>query len=364
MVARKKTRVTPVSKAEPTIDKANYNNSLSAAFHWYKWVGGWEDKRYFKVLTDYVKTNGMKSYIPFINKANIGEVRTVAIIAHLITRNEHIELNHVERLFCVLEELKERYNKVPDVTVTPETKKVPSIQDRILDLAKQHATSVDEKIDEFIKGGYRSEFSMSSYLKGNQISGPVAKRIGVTYKWLADEMDEVVQRSDDQLNEAYSHIGKREAKRYAEFLRKIVVACEQQEVSAKSQRKPRKIKVKSPAVIVAKLKYTKECLELGLTSANPTSIIGAMELWVYDPQRRKLGVYKALDQSGLGVNRTAITDYSVAESGVKTLRQPEAFFKGLKLGRLAINTGWKSIKGRTTPVKPRLSENMIILLVG
>ena len=105
---------------------------------------------------------------------------------------------------------------------------------------------------------------------------------------------------------------------------------------ANANRKPRKRKEKSPEKLVAKLKYKIEDTKLGIKSIDPTEIIYAESLWVYNTKTRKLGQYQAkvLDPrkmnrpgTGLMVKGTSIIGYDEETSIQKTLRKPEQQLK-------------------------------------
>ncbi len=56
-----------------------------------------------------------------------------------------------------------------------------------------------------------------------------------------------------------------------------------------------------------------------LTSVNPTSILGAQELWVFNTSNKVLTVFRARGPAGLDVNRTSITGYDVDTSVSKKI---------------------------------------------
>jgi hypothetical protein len=164
------------------------------------------------------------------------------------------------------------------------------------------------------------------------------------------------------LKEGYSQYTRRGLKQFADFVRQIVVDCNQHAVSTKAARKPRARKAKPASVIVKKLSYMKEYPELNLKSISAEKIIGATELWVYNTATRKLIVYYGADNGYLGVSGTSITNYDVEKSSVKTIRNPEQFFKALSsTGKRAINNAWKSIRAKTSKPRSRINGDMILL---
>lgn len=350
------------SATEPEITQENYKSDLLRAFNWYG--GRWDDKQSYKVMVEYLKTSKMKDYLSAVAKATTHDIRVPSMIARLIMREQYVELQHVEWLFRRLAELKERYT--PVVSDTPlETKQVVSIQDRISENANMYGAQVDKEIDDFILNKCKSDFSMQSFLTANTVSGVVAKKIAELYQPILNELNEAVNGTDPQLKEGYAFLGKRNLTKYRDFIQSIVNDCSQQVVSAKAQRKPRTRKVKPPHVVVKNVKVMKEYAELNLKSLPPEKIIGAEELWVYIPEKRKLIVYYAANGEPLGVKGKSITNYDVNESGVKTIRKPEEFFKGLNsTGKRAMANAWKNVKGKASKPRGRMNDTMLILAVN
>ena len=212
----------------------------------------------------------------------------------------------------------------------------------------------------FRSAGCKSEFSAKSYLLSNQVAGPIAKRIGEFFVPVAKEIREAIEGDDAQLVEGYSFLNKRELKRFAEFVEGIVADCEQMVQTAKANRAPRKRKEVSPAKLVSKMKFLREFAELNLKSTSPQNIIGSSEVWFYNTKYRRVGVYKA-EGTTLSVKGTTIIGFDVKESKAFTLRKPAEFFKGLSMGKRALNNAIKPLT--TKPSKPngRINEETILL---
>jgi hypothetical protein len=343
---------------EPTVSKDTYKSDLVQALNWYNF--SWEEKDYRKAAEMYIKKTGMKEYMNAISKASFLEIRPVGVLGRLSLNNQHVELNDMETIISRLEYLKSKYAKVnPVVDAQPSVAPV-SIQDRIVESARTHAAEIDGAVDEFMvnKG---TSFSTKSYMVSSQVSGVVAKKVGDLYKPLLEELKQV--NSDDQLKEGYSHLSKIEMRKLIAFVQSIIDDCNQQVVSSKTQRKPRARKAKPASVIVNKMKYMREYPALGLKSVEAAKIIGAAELWVYVPQKRKLIVYRAAD-GHLGVSGMSITNYDTKTSEVKTLRKPEEFFKGLSMGKRAMANAWKGVRAKTSSPRSRINEEMLLLAVN
>lgn len=348
---------------EPIVRKGDqYNSQLARALNWYN--ANRDEKDYRAYAEQYVKSSpDLRKYLYAVQKAEFLEVRSIGVLGRLVMREQHVDIKHAMHVLESLEKLSQKYKKVVEsrakATSKPTTAPL-SIQDRILEQARNHAAEVDAQLDVFCKEK-QNTFSMKSYLLGNQVSSVVAKKIGSFFEPVAAELKEAVAGKDAQLKEGYSNFTKVQLRKFSEFIQQIVADCNQQAVSAKTQRKPRTRKVKPPAVVAAKIKPMREYAELKLKSIEPAKIIGADELWVYSPDTRKLTVFRSAD-GPLGVSGMSIMNYDIEKSETKTLRKPEEFFKGLSsMGKRAMANAWKAVNAKTSKPRARINDGMILL---
>lgn len=345
---------------EPIVTKKDYKAQLMRALNWYN--VNREEKHFRAYIEHYVKSSpNLKQYAYAVSKATFLEMKSISVVAHLIERGQYIDIKETLRVLEDLEVLGKKYKKVttPVKQVVGVPTVAPSIQERILDSARTHASEVDGQLDVFVKEK-GNDFSMKSYLLGNQVSSVVAKKIGEMYKRQVTELEEVVNGKDQQLKEGYSNFSKVQLRKFLEFVRQIVADCNQQVVTAKSLRKPTARKVKPPSVVAAKIKPLREYAELKLKSVEPAKIIGASELWVYNPTTRKMTWFVGVGD--LGVKGTSVTNYDIEKSETKTIRKPEMFFKSLSsTGKRAMANAWKTIKGKGTKPRARISGDMLLL---
>ena len=234
----------------------------------------------------------------------------------------------------------------------------PSIQQRMDEKAHELAGEIEGAIDDFILNK-KSDFSTKNYLAANNVAAPIAKRIGDFFVRTSKELHEAIEGKDDQLKEGYSHMTKRELKKFAEFVDQIIVDCSQAVQTAKATRAPRKRKPVPLSKQVAKVKYMKEFAELKLKSAKPEDMIGAKEVWIYNTKYRKVQVYKS--DTGLAIKGTTLIGFDVVDSKSMTLRKPEDFFKGLTIGKRPLNAAFKTLKTKPSAPNGRINEECIIL---
>jgi len=345
---------------EPMLDQDNYNVSLTNALVWYR--DNLDEKKIRKFALEYFAKLGKKKEVLAINKADDYDVRQLGVLCRLVSNenvlsDDHMKtidnmVNHIIRKEALPQKIKEdKTVAVPVATV--------SIQDRMDEKAHELAGEIEGAIDEFTTTK-SSKFSTKSYLAANQVAAPIAKRIGDFFAGRIPEVKEALDGDDKQLVEGYSNFTKRELKKFLTFLEEIVSDCQQQVQTAKANRAPRKRKAVSPTKLVSKMKFMREFPELKLKSCKPEDIITSTELWVYNTKYRKVTVYKS-DGGTLSVKGTTILGFDIKESKTLMLRKPEEFFKGLALGKRALNGALKKITTKPTVPNGRVNEECILL---
>ncbi len=199
--AKRKARADAIISAmkgdEPVVTIENYTVELNKALSWYTEHS--DDKKRRKYAIEYFAKLGKKNEVLAINKATDFEIRQVAIICRLLSRQQHITDTHLSWLDKSVKELLYKYKIVKTEAKKP-TAVVISIQDRIEETAKKYAAEIDNEIDLFVVNK-SSEFNTKNFLLANSISAPVAKRIGEFYIPTLNEINEVLAGDDEQLVE-------------------------------------------------------------------------------------------------------------------------------------------------------------------
>ena len=346
---------------EPMLDQDNYNVSITSALMWY--TNNVDEKRRKKYALEYFAKLGNKAAVLAINKAEDYDIRQLGILCRLVANGNTLSDDHMRAIDNMLNVLvakqkipAEKLKKLNEQVVVPITA-APSIQERMDDKAHDLAGEIDGAIDDFILN--KTDFSAKNYLLAKEVSAPIAKRIGEMYVKLYNELADAINAEDEQLVEGYSNFTKRELKAFHKFVGQIIEDCEQMVQTAKATRAPRKRKPVPLSKQVAKMKYMKEFTELKLKSCKPEDIIGATELWVYNTKYRKVQVYKA--EGALSVKGTSVLGFDVKESKSMTLRKPEEFFKGLSIGKRALNGALKKLTTKPTTPNGRINEECILL---
>lgn len=342
---------------EPETSIEDYQCSLSKALCWYN--NNEEDKVKRSWVNSYLTKTNRKALVSHFNEAPDWDIRQLGVICRLKMREQYLDVREEQWIESRIEELSNKSFKKKKVDVVVDTTPVVSIQDRMEERARELAGEIEGAIDDFVLN--KTEFSAKKYLAANQVAGPIAKRIGEFYHGLRQELLEAIEGKDEQLVEGYSNFKKRDLAKFFEFVNNIIIDCEQQVQTAKANRAPRKRKEVTPTKAVSKMKFQREFAELGLKSVALTNIIGSSEVWFYNTKYRRVGVYKGENGSTVSVKGTTIIGIDIKESKQWTLRKPEEFFKGLSLGKRALNNAVKALTTKPATPNGRFNEETILL---
>lgn len=346
-------------KNEPTIRAENYNVDISTALVWY--TENTDEKKRLKYAIEHFAKLGKKNEVIALNRATDFEVRQIGILCRLLSNGNTLSDEHMALLESRVAVLVAKYKVIKEVKKeTKVTTNVISIQERMEEKARDLAGEIEGAIDDFVISKGKNTFSAKNYLLSQSVSAPIAKRIGDMFVKQYNELADAINQEDEQLVEGYSNFSKRELKAFHKFVGEIIDDCHQMVQTAKAGRAPRKRKPQPPSKIVSKMKYMKEFTELSLKSVKPETIVGSTEVWIYNTKYRKVTVYKA-DNGLLSVKGTTILGFSLKDSQTMMLRKPEEFFKGLALGKRALNSAMKKLTTKPSTPNGRVNEECIIL---
>lgn len=245
---------------------------------------------------------------------------------------------------------------------------VITIQDRLRDAALLMTEELEDALYSFSDDPEEfnpKQFKVLNLLKGKQAKAAHARIIRDFYAPQLAEYQEAKAGTCEQLKEGYSHISKKNLQKLIDFHNEIVSACEMLMQEAKVNKKPRAKKAKPVEKIVEKLKYCKANEPLKLVSVNPTDIVGAKELWIFNVKTRKLGKYVAAEFAELGVKGTSIINFNETLSVQKTLRKPEEQLKEFKAaGKVQLRKFLEDIKAVDIKLNGRINEDTVLLKVS
>jgi hypothetical protein len=353
-------KISGTASGEPLVTQESYREDLLRALNWYT-VNKEEDEYRLFARSFFEKDAKLKKFVGVTSRAPFNEIKPVAVVSRLISRNQYISDADKERNQARIATLIKKYGKVKDETdeVPSTTKPVVSIQERTENLAREHYSHIQSVID-LASQDASMKFSMKSYILSKKISTAVSKKIATMLTKTINELSAAVD-GDKELIEGYSQFSKVQLRKFKEFVEGIAIDCG----ANVKVRKPRKIKQKSAEQITSKAKYQKTCSVLGITSLSPDSVVGASTVWLYNTQYRKLIQLHAAQGTKLSIKGTTITGVNEELALSRTLRKPEEFFKQLpKRTTVALRRSWESLKTTVSSAASRLNESTIILALS
>lgn len=355
------------SGGEPTwtnVEVSLYQDiPISKALNWYAYhCSAKESKKY---TIQYLKDKkASKNIIDAIDRVPEDKFKNLGFVcrmklrgAPLTEKNDKWIENSIENLRCLFKEsTKEEENKVEKVG--------PSIQERIEDKAREHIGEFEGVIDECLAKKNFTDINPYDWMQARQVKAVHTKFIVSFYEKRIVELKEVVTGKDEQLIEGYSNFKKTLLKKYLDFLNTVVADCSRISHVAKVTRAPRKKKPKTTEKILATFQYKKEDKDFKVASINPTDIIGASQLWVFNTKTRKLGCYFSSDSSGLSVKGTTLTNFEESKSIQKTVRKPETVLPGvISAGKVTLRKTLTDINAVEQPMTGRINADTILLRV-
>ena len=241
---------------------------------------------------------------------------------------------------------------------------VPTIQERIREKASNLIGELEGMIDDgVINPGC---WSLYDYLRKNQVSNVVANRLIEYLKPIAGELIEVSGTPSKQLKEGYEPYSSQEIEDMAIIYQSMLDDAIHYTTNIKKSQVPRRRRKKVPNVekILKHFKYLKNLEEYKLVSIDPSKIIGAHEMWAYNTKNKMLTVYRAQDETGLGVNKTAIAKYDENASMAKKIGRTtkKTLQEVMKSNKVTLRRLLDAIKGKRHKVS-RFTENTLIVRI-
>lgn len=239
---------------------------------------------------------------------------------------------------------------------------VVTVQDRIKMKADVTVlTQLDELLDQWIQGESPS-IDVYEAMKIAELPAQTSKYVVEWAQRYLDELLEAINKSDDQVVEAYSHLTTKRKKEFVKWYEGIIADAQRFGTNTKVVRKARAKKPVSLEKQISKIKYLKESPENKLVSINPSQIIGATELWTYNVKYKALTRYIAESGAGFEIKGTTLLKFDTNTSQTRKLRKPE-----ITLAEVLSSAKTKAAKAfaalTTKPSEPngRINEDTIIL---
>jgi hypothetical protein len=287
----------------------------------------------------------------------------------LLANKFNVEMDVIERLDKHIEYIcKQSSIRKEKTTVKQEQRALgPTIQDRIKDQSDEMDSQFVQWTDMYVENTNLFNPAIIDpygYLQSCNCTQAHARRIKKDWETELVEFKEALKGTDNDLKEAYSHLLKnKRMEGLIELINRFIDACDVIVGESKATRKQRKKKPVSIEKQIAKLKYKQTDAKLGITSINPTNIIGATMAIIYQCKYRKLGVYVADDDRGFKIKGTTLLNFSDKHSTKKTLRKPKEQLNFAKKATKHKFGKWfeSEIKTTETKLTGRLSDDTVIL---
>lgn len=339
---------------EPKFSGELSQTQLTQALSWY--AQNRDNKDATKYAVEYFKKK-LKIPAPDALKS---QVSTFGFICRIVSLGGVLNASNATWFNETIQKLQEQTPVVKQTTAA-----VVSIQDHIRKKASECIGELEGQIDDLIISEFKSNVSPYATMTSMDTKGAHAKFIIEHFKTRRVEYDTVLTTDDADLKEGYSNFTKTQLKKLIAYCDQVIVDGMKLAGEAVKSRKPRKRKTKSAEQLIAKLNYAKDFAELKLVSVDPKTIIGASTLWVYNTKTRKLGVYHALDASGLNIKGSTIQNFAESKSVSKTLRKPAVTVNEvLKAGKVALRNILTDIRAAETALTGRINADTILLKVS
>jgi hypothetical protein len=381
MAKRKTKTVRSTKKSRMTIDEMHYGpepvgvdwfeqdgNSLNSYFSWYNYF--YDRNKVNQTIIAFAKEHGYKNatkfkklYIPGTIAAMIRGLETGMVFPDHKNYPGEGTAGHQKHIHKELRAYNKKAiaMKIEDIDTGVVVKKRKTVQENIEAKVVELLGEVDYAIDVWDC----EKFDMYKYLTDNKVSSAVALKIPAQYKDMQDEMKEAIEGKDEQLKEAYNFMNKSEKKGFLNFVNKIVLDTERYAENNKPIRKPRKAKAISAVNQVKDLNFLEQDVEHQVKSIDPSKIIGAKQLWLFNNKTNEIIKYDQIDRGGLAVKGTTIKNFDEKSSGSKKLgvKTEDVVDRVLEGGTITLNKVMSEINSKVSKVTGRINNNMIILKV-
>lgn len=241
-----------------------------------------------------------------------------------------------------------------------------SPQEIIKEKTSDFIACVDEVLDIWSNGTWVDIENYSVYNEFKKIDASyiTARKVLDYFTPIRDEASELVNKKTPELVEGYSHMSVARRKEYLSLLDRIVTDTEKFLLSKKALRKTRKPKVKSADKQVEKLSYLKESLEYKVVSINPTQIVGANRVYLFNVTTRILSELVCRLPNGFEVKGTTIQGLDEDLSRQVMLRKPNEFLPIIQNKTVnQITKEWNNLTTKTNKGNGRINKDTIILKV-
>jgi len=340
------------NELEAMYGKEPDTTNIGSALNWYSFTASKDDKKNW--FLDYLKEIGADFKAASLVSDSF--FMTAGTIARLWMRGVHTP-EFDEKLTSFKEEIMKEANRIQKETQDAAAAKAAYKEAVAAKEISESLTEINLIIDSFIQNKF-VKFDYASWVRTSRPSKEAQEIIQVKMQKMLDEL--IASKTDPELAEGYSNFSKKEKEKFIELLEGIV-SSKVTPISSVS-RKPRKKKTVTPEKMVKRLKFLQEFKELKLESIDPTILVGATSLWVYNVKYRILTNY--VSDSGLAVKGSTLLNINEQETKSKKLRKPEVTVpEVMTAGKVPLRKVFDSLTTGFLKTNGRINKDTILLRV-
>jgi len=287
---------------------------------------------------------------------------TVGKIAFLAERASTLPAATREYLVKELTKLEQECLKLPPATVVTEKPRLTSEQ-KNLALFRKLKSEIEDVMD---AGHNPEERKVGTLVKLRGANGPVIRMLINHFNMVLKELRNA---RSEEFAEAFEFVSDESIKKEIETTIAVMDEIDGGVANARNERQNSKgfkgRKGRSIERATRSTQFKSADQELGVTGLTPPQVFGQTMALVYNTKSKRMVVYRAEEGKTLEVRGTTMINFDPAKSTCKTLRRPE---HDVKLFRDATNDRrvdvmFENIRGKSYEVRPRLTEDCLILKV-
>lgn len=348
-----------------TLTPEERNFAVGESLNWYNGVHNAQTSR--KIFLDYVAKKHKKD-LPAVRLVSASMVSTYGNLVQVIADGANSP-DLIARVDAYVKKLAAQgaplVSKQKTVATEKAKGKVLSIQERVDEQVRSYIGAIEGEVDEFLLGECKkSKFNLYNWLQANEVKGVHTRKIKAFYQEMYAELREVVGGKDEQLNEGYAFLTKAKQKKFAQFVADLISSTDEWIANCNSKRKSRKRKVKTPEQIISKLNYKMKDDDYSIESVNPTTIIDAAQVWVFDTKTRFM--YKYVSSIGMVVSGSTLKEFDKDQSFKKKIRESyckQVLDDVVNGGKVKLRKSLDLIKAKEVAVTGRIGKEMVIVRI-
>lgn len=330
----------------------HYNTRLAVAFNWYNQEKDKKDARNF--LRYYIQSKNKTAVKLFDQVPDQKIDNTFGWLSRLVMTGSVLSPEHQQRLDQYTATLLNY--KPKKATVSLETIKRPHVRENMEEKVKEYLGNLEGELDT------PNDLNLFQDLQLKNIPAPYLPYLSQFIARKASEFIDVYESDSPDIKEGYSNFNKRRLTSTLKLLAQWKEDIAKYEQFKKANRKPKARKTKSPVEQVSKLKFLKESPELEIKSIQPTELVGASQIWIYNTKYKRLSVYRSESSQGIQVKGTILQNYDPEICEQKALRKPkEVLKKVLDSGKVQLRKILSELNTKDLPVNGRINEECLLI---